>query len=760
MEIAKEGQYYMRFSGKIDFKDCSYQYLDIPIKVDLTDPKINCNIEKVTDDIYKIHCNGTDNVAIKKYYVYYDNDEEPKYQFTQDKDMVEIQGVEKAYKITVKAEDFAGNVTSQDIVNKKAISNINIPKYINKKDFIINYNISDDVQSVKIYLDNNEIYNGKDTRYALKNLQDGKHEIKFNVFDKQGELIDQETVAFTVKTKLSSINLISPIKDVYDVIDKDEYLIKFNVIESLPYSVYINDKQIYNEKDITSTPKDFEYKISLKDAKNEVYIKVKDVVGNVAEKKIILNKVQDSTINISSIKNGDTILGKKLDVKGCVNLSETIKELKINNNIISVDSKGNFKHNIEFDDYGNKKVIIECVSQLGKTYKKVLKLNMSAIKFKNENFNVNGRSIDIPYELDKTNNEIKVVKILVDNKRSFENDKGKSNAIIDKLFEGKHEILFNVLDDKDKVISSKVITVNIDNIPPTIIKIKDEEGKNLNDGPIFNKENINISGEINKDVNYLKINGEDTKVICENGCFKFSKKLTLKEGLNLIKFEMQDKSKNITEYASKVYLDSKPPILKVTPNKDTVILKNEKEVNLNIVAKDESFGFKLYINDSLVEKTFDECGTGNGTIKEANYKVNLVGDKSIVKIKLEDCGGNVVEKTINFFREKEDDKEFIIKDMTLCKEVKNSDKANVKIDIKNNTSEDKEATLILALYDMDKNRMIKYAYLNKFIKPNDNEITETGLYIPSQGKYLVKAMVWDNIHDMTPLNNLININVK
>src|SRR3712207_3206128 len=146
MEIAKEGQYYMRFSGKIDFKDCSYQYLDIPIKVDLTDPKINCNIEKVTDDIYKIHCNGTDNVAIKKYYVYYDNNEEPKYQFTQDKDMVEIQGVEKAYKITVKAEDFAGNVTSQDIVNKKAISNINIPKYINKKDFIINYNISDDVQ--------------------------------------------------------------------------------------------------------------------------------------------------------------------------------------------------------------------------------------------------------------------------------------------------------------------------------------------------------------------------------------------------------------------------------------------------------------------------------------------------------------------------------------------------------------------------------------------------------------------------------------
>jgi len=85
--------------------------------------------------------------------------------------------------------------------------------------------------------------------------------------------------------------------------------------------------------------------------------------------------------------------------------------------------------------------------------------------------------------------------------------------------------------------------------------------------------------------------------------------------------------------------------------------------------------------------------------------------------------------------------------------------ADVTVELKNNTKETLEATMIVALYDKTSNMMVNYSYINNSLKPGDVERISTGFRIPSTGDYKVKAFVWDNWTNARPMSNVLEIGV-
>lgn len=85
--------------------------------------------------------------------------------------------------------------------------------------------------------------------------------------------------------------------------------------------------------------------------------------------------------------------------------------------------------------------------------------------------------------------------------------------------------------------------------------------------------------------------------------------------------------------------------------------------------------------------------------------------------------------------------------------------ADVTVELKNNSKEEQEATLIVALYNKTSNMMVNYAYITNTTKPGDAEKITTGFRLPSTGEYVVKAFIWDNWSNAKPLSNVLEISV-
>ena len=85
--------------------------------------------------------------------------------------------------------------------------------------------------------------------------------------------------------------------------------------------------------------------------------------------------------------------------------------------------------------------------------------------------------------------------------------------------------------------------------------------------------------------------------------------------------------------------------------------------------------------------------------------------------------------------------------------------ADVTVELTNNTKEEQEATMIVALYNKTSNMMVNYSYITNSIEPGDVERITTGFRIPSTGNYIVKAFVWDNWANAIPLTNVLEIDV-
>lgn len=91
---------------------------------------------------------------------------------------------------------------------------------------------------------------------------------------------------------------------------------------------------------------------------------------------------------------------------------------------------------------------------------------------------------------------------------------------------------------------------------------------------------------------------------------------------------------------------------------------------------------------------------------------------------------------------------------------RNGKEAKVEVEIENNTDESQEVTLIVALYDIDDDEMINYAYITRRIEEDNEEIVAVGFLIPRKGEHEVRVFLWDNLDDMNILADPIYIDVK
>ncbi|RXI52254.1 hypothetical protein DP124_08600 [Clostridium tetani] len=88
---------------------------------------------------------------------------------------------------------------------------------------------------------------------------------------------------------------------------------------------------------------------------------------------------------------------------------------------------------------------------------------------------------------------------------------------------------------------------------------------------------------------------------------------------------------------------------------------------------------------------------------------------------------------------------FIAKRIGKEKLKKNSN-AEVKFHIENISKENEEVTLAVVLYDKNTNEMVNYSYVRKTLKAGEKEKFAGGFTIPQKGDYVVKAIICDSLN--------------
>ncbi|WP_129597383.1 terpene cyclase/mutase family protein [Anaerophilus nitritogenes] len=153
--------------------------------------------------------------------------------------------------------------------------------------------------------------------------------------------------------------------------------------------------------------------------------------------------------------------------------------------------------------------------------------------------------------------------------------------------------------------------------------------------------------------------------------------------------------------------------------------------------------FKAYVRDN---KGALSVKVNNETIKDQDGKYNVTleeGENTII-ITAIDQEQNKTEKTYKVY--------YVAKNlfeitMVSKNDFKNGFQAQIKIKAKNISDQEREATLLITLYNKE-NEMVYYGFVHRSIQMGQEEELGTGFLIPQEGKYKVKAFVWDNIENM------------
>ncbi|AZV57203.1 cell surface protein [Clostridium sp. AWRP] len=85
--------------------------------------------------------------------------------------------------------------------------------------------------------------------------------------------------------------------------------------------------------------------------------------------------------------------------------------------------------------------------------------------------------------------------------------------------------------------------------------------------------------------------------------------------------------------------------------------------------------------------------------------------------------------------------------------------AKVSVKAENNSGKDKDASLLVALYD-GSDKFVKYVCGKQTIKNGNSSILTGIMKLPEEGIYKLKAFVWDSLENMNPLSDIIDISVQ
>lgn len=106
-----------------------------------------------------------------------------------------------------------------------------------------------------------------------------------------------------------------------------------------------------------------------------------------------------------------------------------------------------------------------------------------------------------------------------------------------------------------------------------------------------------------------------------------------------------------------------------------------------------------------------------------------------------------------------ENKDFQINNLTNTKEFKLGTDGKITVQAINNTKEDKNVSLIIGLFD-ENEKLINYVAAKQSIESGKTIELNGVIKLPKEGKYTVKAFVWDSLDNMIPLSNTIEIPVK
>lgn len=104
------------------------------------------------------------------------------------------------------------------------------------------------------------------------------------------------------------------------------------------------------------------------------------------------------------------------------------------------------------------------------------------------------------------------------------------------------------------------------------------------------------------------------------------------------------------------------------------------------------------------------------------------------------------------------EKEIDIRNLTFQREFKLDSEAKVTIQAISNCKDNKNVTLIVALFD-ENDKMINYVAVKHLIKPQEISELEGMIKLPKEGKYKVRAFVWDDFDKLNVLSDEIIIPV-
>ncbi|AAO35351.1 hypothetical protein DP149_07850 [Clostridium tetani] len=293
--------------------------------------------------------------------------------------------------------------------------------------------------------------------------------------------------------------------------------------------------------------------------------------------------------------------------------------------------------------------------------------------------------------------------------------------------------------------------------PEVNIKVKVKEKQKLGVDKtkleeIINKaEKIDLEGKTEKSIKTLNESISKSKEILSKH------ELTQKEVDNAVKvvemaiknLEGKKDSENKPEESKEIKIE------KVFLDKSLIELEENGIIKLIVTITPENATNKNVIWTS-----------SNYEIATVDNKGNVRGLKSgevVIKVVTED-GQKFAECKVVVKDEKEvdpnsDEKKIEIENLTTKKEFKLGSDAKVTIKAINKTKENKDAALIVGVFNKD-GQLVNYGAVEQNIKADEDVKLTVNLSLQKEGEYTVKAFVWDSLDKMNSISKVIEIPVK
>lgn len=681
MCVAPEGDYTVRLIGVPDYANAEQYILNMPIKLDITEPKLDASLEKLEGNDYKIKIsNSEDNVAISSYMAAI---------FTNDSDkpqsIVEIPGDEKekiiqlpnnVLAVAVAAMDYAGNIgvkvleTQNNTVNIEPLNLVD-DLYTSNKDMTIKYTVNDMLVSlfdfIGVTVDNKaEVNNEKNLSYELRDLEEGAHKVTVKLYSKDGKNIGESSISFIVDTTAPVITIIDPAESPVTLSNgEDAYVMKIKVAENLSgYKLYINDEEFSEKPDMPGTriEKEHEYNVILAEGETKVKVQAIDAAGNKAEsKEIVFNSgFAKPVIKITSPDENMLIIsGKDVTVRGNVAYNQGKNVVvTINGEEVTVGDNGEFAKTITYDSYGQKTIKIEAVAEDEKNNSKEINITLSPLTIidldSESRLFTTTSAATIVYDLDTTDENVDKVKVTVDDREPIIKGKHQNSVEITGLAEGEHDVVFDVMDKGNESIAQIIASLIYDTDPAITFDVKDEDGNIISQQDIYNRKEIVAHGNVSKKVreikfivNYTEDGVAKTKepIYADINGLDFDVTLELEEGMNRVTIGITDLAGNYNEYQMKVFVDTlEPDVIFVNPETGNEIRTSEPAYTFKFKVSDNTWGYDVYVNKEKIDSVDGELGTGTEE-KLISYEYKVPAGDSKVIIKVIDRAGNWISKT-------------------------------------------------------------------------------------------------------------------